>query len=122
MNGYHFTTVLVILAGLTALTLAAVAGSLPAAVILAVLVTVLLVGIGAGIALAVQKLANEKSQADFVANAKENLALMSSLQSVQNRQNQTIMQQLSQAARLPLPANGADNFFIDDGIFNELGE
>jgi uncharacterized membrane protein YeiB len=122
MNVYHFTTVLVILAGLTALTLAAVAGSLLAAVILAVLVTVLLVGIGAGIALAVQRLANEKSQADFVNNAKENLAIMSSLQSVQNRQNQTIMQQLGQAARLPSPANGVDNFLIDDGIFSELGE
>jgi hypothetical protein len=124
MNGYTFALSLIWLAILAGLVyLAAAQGSIVAAVILAILATVLLVGLGAGITLATQRMANEKSQADFVNNAKENLAIMASLQRVQNSQNQTLMQQLKQAARLPEPPPGFDPggaLLIEEGVFDEL--
>ena len=123
LNVYSFVLILILLAILAGLIYAATLGSLAAAVILAILATILLVSLGAGIALATQRMANDKSQADFVNNARENLAMMQALQRVQNAQNQTLMQQLGRAARLPDPQANPDLshvLMIDDGIFEEL--
>lgn len=121
MNGYTFLLALVGLAVMALLIAAVANGSLLAGIVLAVLVTVLLISTGAGITLLTQRMAIEKSQIDFINNAKENLAIMQSLQRVQNQQNATLMQQLGQTARLPEPArNGNDSLIIDAAIFDEL--
>lgn len=123
MTGYTFATILMVLAIIALLIYAAMLGSLIAVAILAVLATVLLVGLGAGIALATQRMANDKAQVDFVNNAKENLAMMQAMQRLQNAQNQTIMSQLGQVARLPEPPRDLDSaLLIDEGLFSDLDE
>lgn len=119
MNGYNFTFGLVVLALLITLGYLAVGGSLAAGIALAIITTVVLILTGALIALAVQKMANQKAQADFVANARENMAIMAGLQRTQNLQNQTLMQQLGRVARLPEPTD-SHSLLIDEGIFSEL--
>lgn len=125
MNGYTFSFGVLLLTLAALLGWLASRGSLAAGIALAVVGTVALVALGAGITLAVQRMANEKSQADFVNNAKENLMLMQQAQRVQNLQNQTIMDQLNRAARLPEPSNGyepAGGLLIDSDIFAELDQ
>lgn len=62
-----------------------------------------------------------QEQQTFMSNAKENLAIMGALQSVQNKQNQSLMQQLGQVSRLPqVGPDLSASLLIDDGIFEEL--
>lgn len=124
MNGYTFSLVLIILAVLAFLIYAVAQGSLIAGVVLAIIGTIVLVCVGAGISLITQKMANDKAQGDFMANAKENLSIMGLLQRVQNQQNKTIMDQLKGAARLSLPESGeqVDVLEYDDIVFEELDE
>jgi hypothetical protein len=51
-------------------------------------------------------------------NAQENLSIMSALQNIQSKQNQTLMQQLGQVSRLPQPQQPFVT--IENGIFDEL--
>jgi len=125
MNAYAFALALIMLALIALLVYLAAQGSLAALITLAVIVTVVLIALGALIALLGQRLANEKAQQDFRDNAKENLAIMQSMQQVQNKQNQTLMQQLNQAARLPAPSppgrpKNGQPLIIDDRIFDGL--
>ena len=120
MNRYSFSLAIVALATLAGLIYAAVGGNVLAIVALAVLVTVLLVATGAIIALATQRQANAKAQADFVANARENMAIMAALQKTQNLQNQSLLSQLGQVRRLPETTNGASSLTIDSDIFSQL--
>ncbi|NJN98209.1 MAG: hypothetical protein HC875_31035 [Anaerolineales bacterium] len=55
-----------------------------------------------------------------MANTRENLAIMGAMQSIQNKQNQALMQQLNQAARLPAQAAPGGFLSVEDGIFSEL--
>lgn len=121
MNGHTFAFALLVLALLALLVYLAAAGSVAALLVLAILLTVALVAVGAGIALVTQHQANQKQQQDFVNNAKENMALMAGIQTIQNRQNHTLMEQLRTTARLPEQANG-NGLLIDAGIFDELDE
>lgn len=123
MNGYNFTFGLIILAVLAGLIYAASLGMITAIVTLAVLLTIVLTAMGAGIALAATKMMTDKAQKAFMDNAQENLSIMAALQRIQNQQNQTLMQQLGQVARLPQPEpqlNLKDSLLIEDGIFEEL--
>lgn len=127
MSRYSFYLSLICLGMVAFLGWLAYGGSIPAMIFLVMLTTFLLMAAGAGMALTVQRMANEKSQQDFVANAKENLALMQAQQRVQNMQNQTIMEQLTKVARLPElgPGNGnsgLEAFIIDQDVFGELEE
>ncbi len=124
MNGYNFALVLIFLGILAFLVYAVAQGSLIAGVVLAIVVTILLVCVGAGIALVTQKMANDKAQGDFMANAKENLSIMALMQKVQNLQNKTVMDQLKGTARLSLPEPGerVDVLEYDDIVFEELDE
>lgn len=112
------TMVLAILAGLVWL---AVQGVTLAIVILTVLATVGLIGVGVGFTLIHIKIAADRQQAQFTDNASENLQIMSAMQSVQNKQNQTLMSQLGAAHRLPqAPPQANGNFLIESGIFDDL--
>lgn len=116
-----FLFVMSLVSALVALVLLARAGDTWAMVILAVLWTALMIGAGALIVLLVNRQRDQKAQADFAENARENLAMMQALQRVQNEQNKTIMHQLGQAARLPGPAPDRPSpWVIEPGIFDDL--
>lgn len=110
---------LAILAGLVWL---ATLGYILAYVILAVLAAVGLIGLGLSFGLIQQKIAADRQQQVFMDNAQENLSIMNTLQSIQNKQNSTLMQQLGAVSRLPVPPAQNGNFLIEDGIFDELGD
>jgi hypothetical protein len=116
--------VLIILAVLAFLIYAVTQGSLIAGIVLAIISTIVLVCVGAGITLVTQKMANDKAQGDFMANAKENLSIITLMQKVQNLQNKTVMDQLKGATRLSLPEpdDPADVLEYDDIVFEELDE
>ena len=76
MNSYSFALVVLVLAILTFLLFAAVQGSLIAATILGITLAIVLICIGVVITLAVLKTANDKTQVEFRANAKENLSII----------------------------------------------
>lgn len=83
--------------------------------------SILCLVIGWTLSLIQQGKAASNEQQAFMSNAKENLAIMGAMQTVQNRQNQTLMSQLSTAARLPQPGPGQpDSLIIDTAIFDEL--
>jgi len=107
------TAILAVLVWLAAL------GYILAYIGLAVLTTVSLIGLGLSFGLVHTKIAAERQQQMFIDNAQENLSIMSALQSVQNKQNQNLMQQLGQVSRLPQPGQ-QNGFMIADGIFDEL--
>lgn len=82
--------------------------------------SILCLVIGWALSMIQQDKAATKEQEAFSANLKENLAIMSAVQTVQNKQNQTLLNQLGTVARLPQPAAPIDSLLIDDGIFEEL--
>ena len=82
--------------------------------------TIICLAVGFGGAVWQYRAMAARTQQSFMANAKENLALMGAMQTVQNRQNQTLMSQLSTVARLPQAPAPVDSLLIEDGIFNEL--
>lgn len=80
--------------------------------------SVLCIVIGWSLSMIQQDKAATKEQQTFLANAKENLAMMAAMQTVQNKQNQSL---LTQITRLPLPQQAQTNsLFIEEGIFEEL--
>lgn len=115
---FRLTLVALIVAG--TLVWLAVLGYTLAIIALAVLATVALIGIGAGVGLLYTQQAAQQQQKQFMDNADENLRIMQALQSVQNRQNDTLMKQLSQTARLPEPSPPNGDFEIVPGVFDEL--
>lgn len=83
--------------------------------------SILCVVIGWSLSMIQQDKAAAKEQQTFMSNAKENLAIMGALQSVQNKQNQSLMQQLGQVSRFPQAGPDLSaSLLIDDGIFEEL--
>ena len=104
---------------LAALVWAAFAGNLLAGIVLAVIATTGLILAGAGLALLVIQQANAKQQADFIANAKENLAIMTQLQRAQNLQSLGILSQVKTMGQLP--AGGTmSGLTVEESIFEEL--
>jgi membrane protein required for beta-lactamase induction len=87
--------------------------------LLGALGTLFLISVGLVYNLIANKIQADSQQQAFMDNAKENLSIMSALQGIQNKQNQTIMSQLGRVARLPEPSQpmGLD---FDDIIFEEL--
>ena len=115
------TLTILTLAILAALVWLAILGYVLAYVGLAVLVTIILIGLGLSFGLIHQKIASDRQQQAFIDNAQENLSIMNTLQTIQNKQNQTLMQQLGAVSRLPQPQRPTNNnFLIEDGIFDEL--
>lgn len=106
---------------LAVLTWLASTGSMIAVAMLAIIGTILVFISGALIAIYVVKVMNDRAQQQFMDNAQENLQIMSQLQTIQNKQNSTLMQQLGQVSRLPDKNNGYQPVFqIEDGVFDEI--
>lgn len=80
------------------------------------LVTAVLIAIGASITLLHDTIADRRERRRFNENAKENLALMAQMQSIQNAQNTQLMKQVR---ALPAP-EPQESLIIDDAIFSEL--
>lgn len=123
MNGYTFSFVTLLLATLAGLIYLASVGSMTAIVTLAILLTILLIALGAGITwLSIAQMAKQQER-QFRDNVSENIGIMREMQTLQNKQNQTLMQQLGTVARLPqptLPIDLKNSLLIEDGIFEEL--
>lgn len=111
--------VVLILAVIGALIYLAMDGNIVASSILFALWSIFCVVVGWLLSYLQNRSNATREQEAFSANVKENLAIMGALQTVQNRQNQTLMSQLGRAARLPEVTNGPI-LSIDDGIFEEL--
>lgn len=120
-QGLILWLILLLTAVFGALVWLAALGYLLAYIALAVLATVALIGLGLSFGLIHTKIAAERQQQMFMDNAQENLTIMSALQSVQNKQNQALMQQLNQVSRLPQPQTN-NGFQIAEGIFDELDD
>lgn len=122
MNGYTFSFVTLILATLAGLIYLASVGSMTAIVTLAILLTILLIALGAGITwLSIAQMAKQQER-QFRDNVSENVSIMREMQSLQNAQNKTLMQQLGTVARLPQPqqADLSKSLLIENGVFSEL--
>jgi hypothetical protein len=99
----------------------AVLGYVLAYLVLAILGTVGLIGLGLSFGLIHTRITAERQQQAFLDNAQENLSLMNALQSLQNKQNQTLLQQLGHLSRLPHPTQ-TDPFLIEEGVFDKLDD
>lgn len=91
-------------------------GNTAAIVVLAVLAAILLIGVGAGLVSVVIELSARRQQANFVDNARENLAIMTAMQRIQNMQTQNVMRQL------PSGPGQTGGLAIDDDLFHVLNE
>jgi len=91
-------------------------GNTIAAFVLGLLTAALLIMAGYGVSLLQSWIAAKRQQADFVANAKENMAIMARMQQVQNAQNSQLLKQVK---ALP-EAKPTAALVIDDAIFSEL--
>lgn len=116
MNNYTVTLIL-LLGFLGVLIYGASIGLVTAIVTLAVIATVALIAVGAGIVILAVKLMAEKEQKAFRDNTKENLAIMNAMQTVQNKQNAALLQQVGKS---PVSNDIAGALLIEDGIFAEL--
>lgn len=117
MNKWTFTFLMLLLILVTLLIVLSMQGNFVSMIVLAVLATIALVVIGATITLVAIGMANKKAQLDFANNAKENLAIMSAMQTIQNKQNSALMQQVRQ---LPEPQRYNGNIIVEDGVFDDL--
>lgn len=122
MNKYTFSLILVILATLVGLGYL-VQSSITALIVFTVIITCVLIGLGSAITWAAINLMVRQQERQFRDNTAENIGIMRELQSLQNQQNKTLMQQLGTVARLPQAAPPIDvskSLLIEDGIFAEL--
>ncbi len=116
-----FLLTLILLAIIGLLTWLAVTGYVIGYILLAVIGTVMLVGVGEIISLARERIAAQRQQQYFQDNAHENLTIMSALQGIQNMQNKALLQQLDQLKRLPSQQNNNNTgLLVENGIFDEL--
>lgn len=122
MNSYTFSFSLIILATLAGLIYFASVGSVAAIVTLAIVLTILLIALGAGLTwLSIAQMAKQQER-QFRDNVSENIGIMREMQGLQNQQNKTLMQQLGTVARLPqaAPQDLSNSLLIEDGLFSEL--
>ncbi len=91
-------------------------GNTIAAFTLGLLTSAGLIGLGFAVSLLQGWIAARRQQADFIANAKENMGIMARMQTVQNAQNSQLLKQVK---ALP-EAKPTAALVIDDAIFSEL--
>jgi hypothetical protein len=119
MNAYVLILVLVIfcLMALGGLVYYATLGIGWAIFTLGAIVATVLVGIGLAYNLIASKLLLDNQQKQFLSNAKENLGIMSAMQTVQNQQNSALLKQIKSQPMLPPPNGG---IIIEEDIFDNL--
>jgi uncharacterized protein HemX len=83
-------------------------GSVAAAMTLGGLIALVLVTVGFGMSQLSEWLNQRRNQQNFVANAQENMAIMANTQKVLNSQNQQLLRQAREVAKLP---SGEDEVF-----------
>jgi len=116
--------VLFVMAVLTWLFISARKGDTISIAILAVLAAIVLILVGVGITLAALNVQSRREQARFAQNMHENLAIMSTLQRVQNQQNAMLLKQARETQKA-FPAGDVfdvDALLVDDSVFGELEE
>ena len=106
-----------VIATIAALGYLAATGSAAAAFALGMLSTLAIQAINGLFELLRNRAQAQREQTAFVANAKENLAMMQSMQKIQNQQSAGLMQQLNSVNRLPAPVN---SLLIESDVFSEL--
>jgi hypothetical protein len=101
----------------------ATAGNTVAIAVLAILGAMVLIGFGAIITLWAVSLAARREQANFMANVKENISIMYTMQRVLNAQNTQLLRLAQKAGQLPsLGSEGYNLVEVDDSIFDVLDE
>jgi hypothetical protein len=95
-------------------------GYILALVALTILVTVSIFGIGLLFGLGYLRQAGKQQQDAFVNNARENLAIMNAMQSLQNKQNQALLQQVRQLPNPSSTEQSGPTFNIEEGVFEQL--
>ena len=120
MNTQSLIFSFLVIGTLAGLVWLATMGSLMAVITLSVITTILIFLAGSLLTIKTVKVMNDRAQQQFYDNAQENLGIMQQLQSIQNKQNQTLMQQLGQVSRLPDNNGYKPVFQIEDTVFNEL--
>lgn len=92
---------------------------------LAVIGSIILVLVGWGFSTITNAINTRREQQNFMANTKENWAIMSTMQRVQNQQNAMLLKQAKETHKLPAPDGDVidiDALVYDDDVFAELGE
>jgi hypothetical protein len=92
--------------------------------VLAVVASVILILVGWGFSTLTNAISARREQQNFVANARENLAIMNAMQRVQNQQNAMLLKQARDTQKA-LPAGDLvdiDALVMDDTVFDELEE
>jgi uncharacterized membrane protein len=106
------------------LVISASQGNTESIAILAVLAAVVLILLGVGIAVLVIYALARREEARFIQNTRENLAMMTAMQRIQNQQNALLLKQAREAHWL-LPAGevpDSDALAMDESVFDELEE
>lgn len=121
---YTFATVVLLLVMMVGLVWLTDRGNTAAAVLLGVIGGAILISLGVLITLAANWAAAKREQASFVANARENLAMMQQMQKAQNLQNAMLLKQARETQRM-LPGSveeptDIDALVFEDGVFEEL--
>ncbi len=97
-------------------------GYVLALIALTVLVTVSIFGIGLLFGLGYLRQAGKQQQDTLVNNARENLAIMNAMQTLQNKQNQALLQQVKQLPKPSSAEQSGPTFTIEEGVFEQLDE
>ena len=124
LGPWEFALIVFVVGLVAVLAFLSAKGILAAMVALAVIGSIILVGIGVVITLGANWISTTNDQRTFVANAKENLSIMLAMQRVQNAQN-TMLQRQAREARKQLPQGDimdVDALLIEDAVFSELDE
>lgn len=121
---FIFFTGLIGLVVIVALVWLAQGGNTAAAFTLGILVGLTLILIGFGLYALTGHLHTKREQANFEANTRENLAMITAMQRVQNQQNSVLLNQVKalssgQPSALPIPD---DALIFDETIFTDLDD
>ena len=120
MNKFTFTFFLLALALLAGLIWLTSEGNIAAAIVLGAVAAIVLILTGFGLSALAGYLHAKREQANFTANARENLTIMAAMQKVQNQQNAQLMRQIRQTPALPAGPLDIDALTFDEGIFSQL--
>jgi hypothetical protein len=97
-------------------------GDRAAIAVLAVLGAVILILVGWGFSTLTNAINARREQQNFMANVRENLAIMNAMQRVQNQQNAMLLKQAKETQKA-LPSGDVwdvDALAMDDSVFEEL--